>query len=208
MSVQPVPQGEVIQARIHGLRGVNVILDSDLAALYEVATGQLVRAMKRNAERFPSDFAFQLTREEWEGLLCQIGRASAQGGRRTLPWAFTEQGVAMLSGVLRSSRAVAVNVAVMRAFVAMRHELAAHAELARRLDAVEQALGGLEGETDRRFEAVFDALRALLDQPAPARKPIGFTAPVGADGMQPYARRARRRPRMNHPRAMLESHRP
>ncbi len=126
-----VVRTEDVRAAIIAARGLNVMLDSDLARLYQVQTSALVRAMKRNQDRFPNDFAFQLTREEWDDLLCQTGISSSYGGRRTPPFVFTEQGVAMLSGVLRSERAVAVNVAIMRAFVAMRHELSGQLELAR-----------------------------------------------------------------------------
>jgi len=152
------------------------MLDSDLARLYDVQTSALVRAMKRNQNRFPTDFVFQLTREEWDALRCQSGISSSYGGRRTPPFVFTEQGVAMLSGVLRSERAVAVNVAIMRIFVAMRHELCAHVELARRLDEIEGALCDLESSSVERFQAVFDALRALLAQPTPSRRAIGFAS--------------------------------
>lgn len=171
-----VVRAEDVRAAIIAVRGLNVMLDSDLARLYKVQTSALVRAMKRNQDRFPEDFAFQLTREEWDDLLCQTGISSSYGGRRTRPFVFTEQGVAMLSEVLRSDRAVAVNVAIMRAFVAMRHELAAHAELARKLDALEQDLGALERSSEEKFRAVFDALRALLERPQPQRKSIGFAA--------------------------------
>jgi hypothetical protein len=171
-----VVRAEEVRTVIVAVRGLNVMLDSDLARLYDVETSALVRAMKRNQTRFPLDFAFQLTREEWDHLICQIGISSSYGGRRKLPYVFTEQGVAMLAGVLRSARAVAVNVAIMRAFVAMRHELATTAELARKLDALEQTLGSLERSSEEKFKAVFDALRALLAQPPPTRKAIGFTA--------------------------------
>ena len=171
-----VIRSEDVRAAIVAARGLNVLLDSNLARLYDVQTSALVRAMKRNQDRFPDDFAFQLTRVEWDDLLCQSGISSSYGGRRTLPFVFTEQGVAMLSGVLRSERAVAVNVAIMRAFVAMRHELRSHAELARRLDEIERALGELESSSEERFRAVFDALRSLLTQPTPPRKAIGFAA--------------------------------
>jgi hypothetical protein len=174
-------RAEDVRAAIVAVRGVNVMLDSDLARLYEVETKALVRAMKRNQDRFPEDFAFQLTREEWDDLRCQIGTSSSYGGRRTLPYVFTEQGVAMLSGVLRSPRAVAVNVAIMRAFVAMRHELAATAELARKLDALEEALGKLERSSHEKFASVFEALRRLLEQPQPRRNAIGFRAPIEDD---------------------------
>jgi hypothetical protein len=181
MSEALAPTVDVVRTAIVAVRGVNVMLDSDLAALYEVETSALVRAMKRNLDRFPSDFAFQLDRAEWERLRCQSGISNARGGRRTLPYVFTEQGVAMLSGVLRSPRAIAVNVAIMRAFVAMRHELVATAELSQRLDALEQALGTLERSSAEKFAAVFDALRALLDQPRPRRNAIGFTALIDRD---------------------------
>ena len=171
-----VVRTEDVRAAIIAARGLNVMLDSDLARLYQVQTSALVRAMKRNQDRFPNDFAFQLTREEWDDLLCQTGISSSYGGRRTPPFVFTEQGVAMLSGVLRSERAVAVNVAIMRAFVAMRHELSGQLELARKLDKVEQALGALERTSEEKFRAVFSALRALLTQPQPSGKAIGFAA--------------------------------
>lgn len=171
-----------IHRLIHEIRDRNVMLDSDLAELYGVETKVLVRAMTRNRARFPEDFAFRLSAEEWDNLRCQIGTSSEEhGGRRYLPYAFTEQGVAMLSGVLRSERAVAVNIAIMRAFVAMRHELAAHAELSQRLDELERTVKDLGSANDEKFEAVFNALKALLSEPAPKRKPIGFTASVGKE---------------------------
>jgi len=169
-----VVNSDDVRSAIVAVRGRNVMLDSDLARLYEVQTKALVRAMKRNQERFPADFAFRLTEEEWDNLRCQSGTSSSYGGRRTLPYVFTEQGVAMLSGVLRSPRAVAVNVAIMRAFVAMPHELAATAELAR---ALERALGTLERSSEEKFAAVFEALRRLLAEPEPERNVIGFRAP-------------------------------
>ena len=173
---------EEVRAAIVAVRGSNVMLDSDLARLYEVQTSALVRAMKRNQDRFPKDFAFQLTRAEWDDLICQTGTSSSYGGRRKLPFVFTEQGVAMLSGVLRSTRAVADNVALMRAFVAMRHELAATEELARKLDALEKSLGSLERSSEEKFGAIFDALRALLERPQPSRRAIGFAAEIGPKG--------------------------
>ncbi len=115
---------ERIAGQIYLIRGEKVLLDSDLAALYDVETGALTRAMKRNRERFPEDFCFQLTKEEFEILRSQTGISSQWGGRRYPPWAFTEHGVAMLSGVLRSKRAVQVNVAIMRTFVHLRQSLA------------------------------------------------------------------------------------
>lgn len=149
------------------LRGEKVMLDADLAALYGVETRSLIQAIKRNPQRFPPDFMFQLSDEEWFNLRSQIGISSSHGGRRTSPYAFTEQGVAMLSSVLRSERAVQVNIEIMRAFVQLKQMMAGHADLARKLEA-------LEGKYDRQFKAVFDAIRALMEPPSKAKKPIGF----------------------------------
>jgi hypothetical protein len=139
-----------------------------LASLYEVETKALVRAVKRNLDRFPEDFMFQLSQEEFDDLRRHFGTSSAWGGRRYAPYAFTEQGVAMLSSVLRSPRAVAVNVEIMRAFVRLRQMLASNAELARKLDA-------LEKKYDDQFQIVFDAIRQLMLPPetTPKRR-IGF----------------------------------
>jgi hypothetical protein len=134
-SLTPV---ERIRQAIARLRGTNVMLDEDLAQLYDVETKALVRAVKRNLDRFPGDFMFQLSQEEFENLRSQSVTSSSWGGRRYRPYAFTEQGVAMLSSVLRSARAVRVNIEIMRAFVALREMLASHSELARRLDALAQ----------------------------------------------------------------------
>ena len=131
---EPVPL-HVIQQRILLIRGQKVLIDSDLASLYRVDTKALTRAAKRNLDRFPSDFMFQLSPDEAEHLRRQFG-ASTWGGRRYAPYAFTEQGVAMLSSVLRSKRAVLVNVEIMRAFVRLRQILASNAELARKLEAL------------------------------------------------------------------------
>jgi hypothetical protein len=162
---------ERIERSILLIRNHKVMIDSDLASLYDVETKALVRAVKRNAARFPTDFMFQLTADEFESLRCQFGTSKAaagRGGRRYAPYAFTEQGVAMLSGVLHSPRAVAVNVEIMRAFVRLRQMLASNAELARKLDA-------LEKKYDAQFKVVFDAIRQLM-QPSPSQqKPkIGF----------------------------------
>ena len=162
-SVLPV---ERIERSILVLRGQRVMLDEDIATLYGVETKVLVQAMKRNLERFPIDFMFQLTLEEVENLRCQFV-TSNRGGRRYLPYAFTEQGVAMLSSVLRSGRAVRVNIEVMRAFARLRHLMTSQADLVRRLDELEQ-------KYDSQFKAVFDALRQLMEPPeAPSRR-IGF----------------------------------
>jgi hypothetical protein len=148
------------------------MLDSDLAELYGVETGALNRAVKRNFARFPGDFMFQLTKDEAERLRCQIGTLKVGRGRhrKYRPYAFTEQGVAMLSSVLHSERAVRVNIEIMRAFVQLRQMLSSHADLARKLAA-------LEGKYDAQFKIVFDAIRELMAPPEPPRKrPIGFTS--------------------------------
>jgi len=146
---------EIIEKKILLIRGEKVMLDADLAELYGVETKMLVRAVKRNIDRFPSDFMIQLNREEFENLRFQFGTSSRWGGRRYLPYAFTEQGVAMLSSVLNSERAVRVNVEIMRAFVRLRQMLASNTELARKLDA-------LEKKYDHQFKVVFDAIRQLM----------------------------------------------
>lgn len=162
----PVLPVERIERAILIVRGQRVMLDEDIAALYGVETKNLVKAMKRNLERFPLDFMFQLTLEDVENLRFQFG-TSRWGGRRYLPYAFTEQGVAMLSSVLRSERAVQVNIEIMRAFVRLRQVMTSQADLLRRLDELEQ-------KYDARFKAVFDALRQLMAPPeAPGRR-IGF----------------------------------
>jgi hypothetical protein len=131
-----------IERAILFIRGQKVLLDEDLAELYEVETFRLNEAVKRNLDRFPEDFMFQLTHEEWEGLISQIAisKPAGRGGRRSPPYAFTEQGVAMLSSVLRSPRAVQVNIEIMRAFVRLRQFLATHEELARKVADMDQQL--------------------------------------------------------------------
>lgn len=145
------------------------MLDADLARLYGVPTKALIQAVKRNPRRFPADFMFQITQAELPALRSQIVTSSSRGGRRYLPYAFTEQGVAMLSSVLRSSRAVQVNIEIMRVFVRLRQMAVAHEDLSRRLDE-------LEARYDRQFKVIFDAIRALMTAPAKAAKRIGFTA--------------------------------
>ena len=160
---------ERIETAILFLRGEKVLLDVTLAALYGVETKILVRAVKRNLDRFPDDFMFQLTAKEFNILRCQIGTSNRRGGRRYAPYAFTEQGVAMLSSMSHSSRAVKVNIEIMRAFVRLRRMLATHKGLARRLDE-------LEKKYDTQFRAVFEAIRQLMSPPTPEvrRKRIGF----------------------------------
>ncbi len=144
------------------------MLDSVLAELYEVETKVLVQAVGRNKERFPDDFMFRLNVEEFARLRSQIVTSNAtRGGRRYAPYAFTEQGVAMLSSVLRSERAVQVNIEIMRAFVRLRQMLASDQDLARRLNE-------LEKKYDRQFGVVFEAIRQLMEPPTPPRRRLGF----------------------------------
>jgi phage regulator Rha-like protein len=160
---------ERIERSILLIHSHKVMLDADLATLYGVETKQLIQAVKRNIFRFPSDFMFQLNKEEFENLRSHFGASSRWGGRRYPPYAFTEQGVAMLSSVLRSKRAVQVNIEIMRTFVRLRRILASHAGLARKLDA-------LEKKYDAQFKIVFDAIRQLMapPEPEPSKKRIGF----------------------------------
>jgi hypothetical protein len=159
---------ERIEKTIYLIRGEKVMLDRDLALLYEVETKVLNRAVKRNLQRFPSDFMFQLTADEADSLRCQIGASNeGRGGRRYLPYVFTEQGVAMLSSVLNSERSISVNIEIMRAFVKLRQLLASDAELSGRLDK-------LESKYDKQFRVVFDAIRQLMATPVRHNKEIGF----------------------------------
>jgi hypothetical protein len=160
----------LINQKIFFVRGTRVMLDADLAQLYGVATKNLNKAVKRNASRFPSDFMFQLSSKDLHGMRFQFGTSKpGRGGRRFAPYAFTEQGIAMLSSVLRSARAVQVNVAIMRTFVRLREMLATHEELRRKIDVMEKRY-------DARFQAVFETIRQMLETPIPAKKPIGFHA--------------------------------
>ena len=159
---------ESIERTVRRFRRHNVMLDADLAALYQVEVKVLNQAVKRNRERFPADFMFHLTVQEAEVLRSQIVTSKAgRGGRRTAPYAFTEQGVAMLSSVLRSARAIRVNIEIMRAFVRLRQMLRSNAELAKKLDA-------LETKYDSQFKVVFKAIRELMTPPPASRKRIGF----------------------------------
>ena len=150
-----------IQSLIYVFRGKQVMTDSDLASLYRVETGNLNRAVKRNINRFPEDFCFQLTAEEYENLKCQIGRASSEptngyGGRRTRPYVFTEQGISMLASVLHSDVAVNVSIRIMRAFVEMRHFIASNALMFERISAMELRQLEYQKETDEKFEQIFE----------------------------------------------------
>src|SRR5881392_711684 len=155
---------------IRVIRGEKVLLDFDLAPLYGVTTGNLNKALRRNRERFPSDFMFQLTAAEAESLIFQFGRAKGRGGRRHRPYAFTEQGVAMLSSVLNSPRAVKVNIAIMRAFVKLRQTLEANRELAQKFAELERRVG----KHDEEIDAILEAIRQLMAPPDRPRREIGF----------------------------------
>ena len=160
-----------IEARIHVIRGERVMLDADLAALYGVETKALNLAVRRNSQRFPADFMFQMTGEEIGRLRFQVETSKiGRGGRRYIPYAFTEQGVAMLSSVLRSQRAVAVNILIMRTFVQLRRALSETTELGHRVD-------GLERRIDTHGTVLAEVLKALraLERPTPQRRgEIGF----------------------------------
>ena len=168
MSKETIPL-ERIARLIFVLREQKVMLDSDLAALYGVPTGHLNRAVKRNVDRFPSDFMFQLKPEELANLKCQIG-ISSWGGRRVLPYAFTEQGIAMLSSVLNSERAIKVNIAIMRAFVKLRQMLELNHELAKKFSELEQRVD----KHDEDIAAILEAIRQLMAPPEKPRREIGF----------------------------------
>jgi hypothetical protein len=165
----PTTPRERIARSILFIRGQRVIMDSDLALLYGVETKALLQAVRRNRDRFPPDFMFPMEKHEVVNLRSQFVTSSGWGGRRHVPYVFTEQGVAMLSSVLRSKQAVLVNVEIMRAFVRLREMLAGNAELAQRLAA-------LERKYDRQFKVVFDAIRELMTptEKDRARAPIGF----------------------------------
>jgi phage regulator Rha-like protein len=167
-----------IQNRIYELRDERVMFDFDLAALYDVETRVLNQAVKRNIKRFPKDFMFQLTNEEWEGLRSQIVTSSLKsnmtsqivisswGGTRKLPYAFTEQGVAMLSGILNSDKAINMNIAIMRAFVEVRKIFLKENDLKEQLKEIKEKLG----EHDSQLNQIYDAMENLLDEKAAQRK--------------------------------------
>ena len=158
-----------IENRIFFIRGKKVMLDRNLAELYGVETKFLNRAVKRNIERFPEHFMFQLSKEELASLRFHFG-TSTRGGRRYLPYAFTENGVAMLSSVLNSERAIHVNIQIMRTFTKLREMLATHKELAHKLAEIERKIERHDDE----IKAVFDAIRGLMTPPEPKKKKIGF----------------------------------
>ena len=159
---------ERIENKIYLIRGQKVMVDRDLAELYGVETFNLNKAVKRNLERFPDDFMFQLTKEEFENLKFHFG-ISSWGGTRKLSYVFTEQGIAMLSGVLRSKRAIAVNIAIMRAFVKIKRILASHIEVSRKLKELESRID----KNDAEIKKVFDAIQQMIAPPAKVKR-IGF----------------------------------
>jgi hypothetical protein len=172
-----LPALSLIERRIVRVRGHKVLFDADLAVLYGVDTRVLVQAVKRNASRFPPDFMFRLDTEETTRLRSQIviSNGRARGGRRHSPYVFTEQGVAMLSSVLRSPRAIQANIQIMRAFVRLRELMVTHAALMRKIDAMEK-------KYDSRFTAVFAAIRELMSPAEIRRRPIGFRTSSRRDG--------------------------
>ncbi len=181
-AIVPVAKADAIERAILVVRGQKVLLDEQLAQFYGVETRRLIEQVHRNIERFPDDFMFRLNSEEWENLRSQfaISSLSAHGGRRFAPYAFTEQGVAMLSSVLRSPRAVEVNVQIMRAFVRLRQLLAVHRELADRLTRLEQEMRKRDQSVDQQFQQIFELLNHLFSPPDPPRKPIGFHGELDA----------------------------
>jgi DNA-binding PadR family transcriptional regulator len=169
MSKQRIPIEHVVQS-IRWIRGQKVLLDFDLAPLYGVQTKNLNKAVKRNAERFPTDFMFQLTREELHSLRFQSGTSKARGGLRYRTYAFTEQGVAMLSSILKSDRAIRVNVSIMRTFVRLRQTLESSRELAQKFSERERRVDKHDGE----IAAILEAIRQLMAPPEKPRREIGF----------------------------------
>jgi hypothetical protein len=171
---------KAIEKRIFVARDRQVMLDEDLADLYGVETKRLIQQVKRNLKRFPGDFMFQLTKAEAEALRSQIATSNdGRGGRRYAPYVFTEQGVAMLSGVLRSDRAITVNIEIMRAFVELRRVAGSFQELQERLDRMELDIGARLSEHDEQLGQIFEALRQLIAPPPRAKRPVGFRVRQG-----------------------------
>jgi len=155
-----------IESKIYIIRGQKAMMDKDLAMLYGVSTFNLNKAVKRNIDRFPNDFMFRLNKDEWNNLKFHFG-ISSWGGRRTKPYAFTEQGVAMLSSVLRSKRAIHVNIQIMRTFSKLRQIMVSHKELAKKIEEMEK-------KYDKQFRVVFDAIKAIIETPPKKKMAIGF----------------------------------
>ncbi len=184
LKVESLIPVERIERSILLIRGQKVMLDSDLAELYGVTTKRLNEQVRRNISRFPEDFMFQLTESETHLLRSQIATSKkGRGGRRYLPYVFTEQGVAMLSSVLNSERAIQVNIEIMRAFVRLRRILSSHTDLAQKLE-------NLEKKYDAQFKIVFDAIRELMKPPESKKRPIGFLV---EEGRAPYITRMKRK---------------
>ena len=160
---------EIIEKKILFINGQKVLLDNDLAALYGVTTKRLNEQVRRNLKRFPDDFMYQLSQEEFESLKSHFATSSSWGGRRTRPYVFTEQGIAMLSSVLSSDRAIEVNIQIMRAFVKLREMISTHKDLAMKLTE-------LEKKYDSQFQIVFEAIKQLIDVEKRPKKKIGFLA--------------------------------
>ena len=191
-AIVPIDTGR-IRDMVYTVRGVQVMLDADLARLYQVETRIINRNVARNANRFPEDFRFQLTKDEFEILKSQIGISSdtEHGGRRTLPYAYTEQGISMLSGVLRSDVAIDVSIGIMRAFVALRHIATqplpdSNAELRKEVKAIRDELEEILADqndinemTQAQLDAISEALAELQAQPRPKRQRIGFVKDNG-----------------------------
>jgi hypothetical protein len=174
-SALQVVAAPAIETRIFVVRERQVMLDQDLAELYGVETKVLIQQVKRNAKRFPPDFMFQLTKSEAKALRSQIVTSNdGSGGRRYAPYVFTEQGVAMLSGVLRSDRAIAVNIEIMRAFVELQRVAISYTALQERLDAIEREMSARLDQHDEQFVQIFEALHQLIAPPQPQRRPVGF----------------------------------
>lgn len=169
--INPIETKPTIQV----IRNQRVMLSSELALLYGVSPSVLMQAVKRNLLRFPHDFMFQLNTDEWVNLKSQFvisnKTGTERGGARSAPYAFTEQGIAMLSSVLNSDRAIKVNIEIMRTFVKLRQLVTEHKDLTHRLDA-------LEDHYDEQFKVVFDAIRSLMETPKTEKRPIGFTADI------------------------------
>ena len=161
--------GEVIANRIYYIRGQKVMIDRDLAELYEVDTKALNQAVKRNIERFPAEFMFELTSSERHELITNCDRFKRLKHSSYMPYAFTEQGIAMLSSVLKSKRAIQVNIAIMKTFVKLRELISSHQDIVRKIEQ-------LEGKYDQQFKIVFDAIKALINEPVKKVGKIGFEA--------------------------------
>jgi phage regulator Rha-like protein len=161
---------EQIERKIYFVRGMKVMLDKDLALLYGIETKQLKRAVKRNLSRFPNDFMMELTRQEYDSLRCQFGTFKRGQHAKYMPYAFTEQGIAMLSSVLNSDRAIQVNIAIMRAFVQLREALSTHKELALQFRELERKVG----KHDADIQAIFRAIQRIMTEPEKPKGKIGF----------------------------------